>query len=180
MVLRGTELMAWPRTRHVARFCGGALSQRLRGGCEHQRKFTLSGAADDHDAAYESGGDGGTDGNIHGGGERHGTAKLPVAEERSEHRGRDFFELHDPGNDDCGQRGNLRRGGEQLYRERDEQPSNADSKRGSPSADDHDSAPESGGHGGTSEDLHGSGERHATAKLPVTEERSEHRGRDFF
>src|SRR5205807_9881733 len=81
MVLRGTELMAWPRTRHVARFCGGALSQRLRGGCEHQRKFTLSGAADDHDAAYESGGDGGADGDLHGGRSRHGAVELPVAEE---------------------------------------------------------------------------------------------------
>src|SRR5256884_9254907 len=100
MVLRGTELMAWPRTRHVARFCGGALSQRLRGGCEHQRKFTLSGAADDHDAAYESGGDGGADGDLHGGGRRHGAAELPVAEERSEHRRSDVVELHDTSNND--------------------------------------------------------------------------------
>src|SRR5207244_1102371 len=76
MVLRGTELMAWPRTRHVARFCGGALSQRLRGGCEHQRKFTLSGAADDHDAAYESGGDGGADGNLPGGSIRQGADEV--------------------------------------------------------------------------------------------------------
>src|SRR5207244_13593093 len=95
MVLRGTELMAWPRTRHVARFCGGALSQRLRGGCEHQRKFTLSGAADDHDAAYESGGDGGADGDLHGGRERHGAAKLPVAEERGKQRRRKGGELPD-------------------------------------------------------------------------------------
>src|SRR2546429_7342427 len=88
MVLRGTELMAWPRTRHVARFCGGALCQRLRGGCGHQRKYTLSGAADDHDAAYESGGDGGGDGGPPRGRRRHRAAVVSVGEKREEHRKR--------------------------------------------------------------------------------------------
>src|SRR5207244_12218032 len=100
MVLRGTELMAWPRTRHVARFCGGALSQRLRGGCEHQRKFTLSGAADDHDAAYESGGDGGADGDLHGGRGRHGAAELPLAEVGNEKSRSNVGNLNEHGDDD--------------------------------------------------------------------------------
>src|SRR5207247_2098099 len=99
MVLRGTELMALPRTRHVARFCGGALSRRLRGGCEHQRKVTLSGAADDHDAAYESGGDGGADGDLHGGRGRHGAGELPMADERSDPRRGSVLELRAAGID---------------------------------------------------------------------------------
>ena len=46
----------------------------------------------------------GADGDVHGGGGRDGAARLPVAEERSEHRGGDGDELHDASNGDDRQR----------------------------------------------------------------------------
>src|SRR5258708_35782686 len=41
-----------------------------------------AGSADDHHATSESDGDGGTDGDVHGGGSRKGSPELSVAEER--------------------------------------------------------------------------------------------------
>src|SRR4029077_2187426 len=59
-----------------------------------------AGGTDNHHAARESDGDGGTDGHVHGGGYGHGTAELPVAEERGEYRRGHGSELHHTGNHD--------------------------------------------------------------------------------
>ena len=71
------------------------------------------GGADDHDAAGEPDSDGRADGDVHGGGRRDGAAELPVAEERSEHRGGDGEQLHDTGNGDDRQRIDIPRGGDE-------------------------------------------------------------------
>ena len=72
-----------------------------------------SGRAHDHRAAGESDRDGGTDGDLHGGGERHGAVELPVAEEWRGHRRSDVGELHDACDDDGRQRIDIHRDGEQ-------------------------------------------------------------------
>ncbi len=59
-----------------------------------------AGSTDDHHAAGEPDGNGGTDGHVHGGGGRHGALELPMAEERGEHRRGDFNKLHHGGDDD--------------------------------------------------------------------------------
>src|SRR2546422_496891 len=89
-----------------------------------------AGSAGDLDAAGESDGDGGADGDIHSGGKRNSAARLPVAEERGEHRGSDGGELHDPGNHDSGQWIGVRGGGEQYGRDGDEQCSDTDGQSG--------------------------------------------------
>ena len=61
-----------------------------------------AGGADDHDAAGEPDGDGGTDGDVHGGGWRDSAAELPVAEERGEHQRGDGDQLYDASNNDDG------------------------------------------------------------------------------
>ena len=59
-------------------------------------------SADDHDTASESDGGGRADSNVHSGGGRNRTIELPMAEERGEHHGSDFSELHNADNDDGG------------------------------------------------------------------------------
>ena len=70
--------------------------------CAHWNWNLFSGSANDHDAASEPDSDGRTDGDVHGGGGRDGAAELPVAEERSEHRGGDGEQLHDASDGDDG------------------------------------------------------------------------------
>ena len=134
--------------------------------------------ADDHDAAGEPDGDGGSDGDVHGSGGRDSAARLPVAEERGEHRGGDGDELHDARNGDDRQRIDVRCGGEQYGRDGDEQRGHADGECRGSSADDHHAAGESDGDGGSDGDVHGGGGRDSAARLPVAEERSEHRRGD--
>src|SRR5260370_826229 len=122
-----------------------------------------SGGADDHDAAGESDGDGGTDGDVCSGGWGDRTAWLPVAEERGEHRGSHVQQLHDIGDSDGGQRIDVRCGGKQHSGDGDEHCGDADGECGPGGADDHDAAGESDGDGGTDGDVHGGGGRGGAA-----------------
>ena len=113
------------------------------------------------------------------GGGRDSTARLPVAEERSEHRGGDGDKLHDAGNGDDGQRIDVPCGGEQHGGDGDEQRGHADGECRGGGADDHHAAGEPDGDGGSDAgDVQCGGRRDSTARLPVAEERSEHRGGD--
>src|ERR1700674_4227200 len=138
-----------------------------------------SGGADDHHAAGEPDGDGGTDGDFHGGGGGYSAAELPVAEERGEHHGGHFGELHDTGNGDDRQRIDVRCGSEQHGRNGDERGGAADGARGSRGTRGARPASEPDGDGGTDGDFHGGGGRNRAAELPVAEERSEHRRSHF-
>src|SRR6266852_3587781 len=135
-----------------------------------------SGSADDHDTTGESDGDGGSDGDVHGSGGRNSTARLPMAEERGEHRGSHGGKLHDTSHGDLRQRIDVPSGGDEYGGYGDERGSDADGECGSGSADDHDTTGESDSDGGSDGDVHGSGWRNSTARLPMAEERSEHRG----
>ncbi len=90
--------------------------------------------ADDHDAARKSDSDGRTDSDVYGSCDGHGAARLPVAEERGQRNGSHGGELHDTGNNDGGQRVDIRGGGEQHGRERDQQRSHAHGEFGHRSA----------------------------------------------
>ena len=63
-----------------------------------------AGGAGNHCAAGERDGDGGTNGYVRGGSDRHGAASLPMAEEWGEHCGGDIRKLHDYGDDHFRQR----------------------------------------------------------------------------
>ncbi len=102
-----------------------------------------------------------------------------MAEERSKHCWSDLSELHDAGDDDGGQRLDIRGGGNEHSRHGDERGGDADGEPGASSADDHDATGESDGDGGADGDVHGGGGRDRTAELPVAEERREHRRSDF-
>ena len=109
---------------------------------------------------------------------RDGAAQLPVAEERGEHRGGDGDELHDAGNGDDRQRIDVRCGGEQHGGDGDQRGGHADGECGGSGADDHDAAGEPDGDGGTTATFTVVAGRDSAARLPVAEERSEHRGSD--
>src|SRR6266581_4129746 len=161
----------------------------VRGGGEQLRRYgderssntdgeSGAGSAGDLDAAGESDRDGGADGHVHSGGDRDGAARLPVAEERGEHQRGDSSELHDPGNHDFRQRVSVRGGGDEHRGDGNEQCGDTDGESGPGSPHDHHAAGEPGGDGGTDGHVHGGGDRHSTARLPVAEERSQHRGSD--
>src|SRR5882724_746259 len=99
-----------------------------------------------------------------------------MAEERSEHRGGYDSGLHDTGDNDRRQRGELRSRGEQHGGDGDERGGDADGKCRSGGTDDHDPAGEPDGDGGADGQLYGSGGGDGAAELSVAEERSEHRG----
>jgi hypothetical protein len=101
-----------------------------------------------------------------------------VAEERHKYRGGDGSELHDPGNDDSGQRVGIHGGGDEHGGDGDEQCSDTDGESGPGSAGDHEPAGESDSDGGTDGDVHGGGDRDRAIELSVAEERGEHRGSD--
>src|SRR5207245_2526007 len=126
-------------------------------------------------ATGESAGDGGTDGDVRGGGSRNGSAELSVAEERSEYRRSHGSELHDTGDDDFRQRIDVRCGGRERGGHGDEQCGDADGERSARTANDHDSADGPDSHSGSDSDIHGGGGRNRATQLPVAEERSEHR-----
>ncbi len=67
--------------------------------CSHADRECRFGSANDHHAAGKSGRDGRPNSNVLRSSHGHDAAELPVAEERSEHRGRDFVELYDALND---------------------------------------------------------------------------------
>ncbi len=102
-----------------------------------------------------------------------------MAEERGEHRGGNGSELYDTSNGDVRQRIDVRGGGEQHGGDHHERGGDADSECGSGGADDHDAAGESDGDGGADGDVHGGGGGDSAARLPVAEERREHRGGHF-
>jgi hypothetical protein len=129
-----------------------------------------SGGANDYDAAREPDGDDGTDGNVYGGGGRHGTTQVPVAEEWGKHHRGYSGELYDASNDHLGQRVYLRRGSNEHGGNVGEQCSDTDRKCSGGSADNHDATGKSDGDGGTDSDIHGDRGRDGTAKLPVAEE----------
>src|SRR5207245_3038201 len=91
-------------------------------------------------ATGESAGDGGTDGDVRGGGSRNGAAELSVAEERSEYRRSHGSELHDTGDDDFRQRIDVRCGGRERGCHGDEQCGDANGERSASTANDHVSA----------------------------------------
>ena len=137
-----------------------------------------AGSADDHHATSESDGDGGTDGDVHGGGSRNGSAELSVAEERSEYRRSHGSELHDTGDDDFRQRIDVRCGGRERGGHGDEQCGDADGERSARTANDHDSADGPDSHSGTGSDVHSGGGGNSATELSVAEERSKHRRSD--
>src|SRR5258706_133903 len=137
-----------------------------------------TGSANDHHATSEPDSDGGTDGDVYGDGGRNGAAHLPVAEERSEHRGGDFNELYDAGDHDFRQRIGVQGSGDEHGWDGDERVSDTDGECGTGSANDHHAASEPDSDGGTDSDVYGDGGRNAAADLRVAEERSEHRGGD--
>ena len=120
----------------------------------------------------------GADGDVHGGGGRDGAARLPVAEERSEHRGSDGDELHDARNGDDGQRIDVRCGGEQHGGDGDQRAAtltvNAAAVAPTITTQPVNQTVTAGADG----DVHGGSGRDSAARLPVAEERSEHRGGD--
>jgi hypothetical protein len=138
-----------------------------------------AGSADDHDGTSEPDSDSRADGDIYGGSGRDGTARLPVAEERSEHHGSKLSELHDTSNGDLRQRLDVRGGGNEHGGDSDEHGSNVDGEPGTGGADDHDTAGEPDSDGGTDGDVYGGGSGDGTARLPVAEERGEHRRGKF-
>src|SRR5690348_395438 len=159
--------------------CGG---DKYSGDSDEQRSDAdgecCNGSADDHDAAGESDGDGRTDGDVHGGGGRDRATELPMAEERSEHRGSDGDELHDASDGDDGQRVNVPCGGDKYSGDSDEQRSDADGECCNGSADDHNAAGEPDGDGGTDGDVHGGGGRDSAAGRALAGAPGTHRGSD--
>src|SRR5207247_10948265 len=125
----------------------------------------VAASADDHEPAGEPDGDGGADGYVHGHRDRHSTARLPVAEERGQHRGSDSSELHDPGNHDFGQRIRVPSGGDEHGRDGDERLSDTDCESGTGSAGDLDAARESDGDGGADGDGHSEREGAGLARV---------------
>ena len=85
----------------------------------------------DHDAAGKPDGDGGADSDVHGSCRRNGTAELPVAEERGEHRRSHGGKLHDASNGNLRQRINIPSRGEQHGGDGDKCCSFADRESGS-------------------------------------------------
>jgi hypothetical protein len=79
----------------------GWVSDEQCGDLDRERS---AGGASDHHTAGKSDRDGGTDGDVHSGGDGHRAASLPVAEEWGEHRGGDILKLHDYGDDHFRQR----------------------------------------------------------------------------
>ncbi len=136
-------------------------------------------SADDHHATGEPDSDGGTSSELLGSCSRNGAAELPVAEEWGEYRGSDLQQLHNSSHHHFRQRIDVRRGGNEHGRHGDERGGDTDGERSSHSADDHYAAGESNGDRGTNSELVGSGSRDRAAKLPVAEERGEHRGSDL-
>src|SRR5258708_15255607 len=119
-------------------------------------EYGCSGAHN-HDAASEPDSDSGTDGELRGDGGGYGAAKLPVAEERSEHRWGNYSELHDGGDNDFRQRIDVRCGGEQHGRDGDEFGGDADGEYGCSGAHNNDGASEPDGDGRTDGELRGGG-----------------------
>jgi len=134
-----------------------------------------SRSTDDHHAASKSDRDRGTDSDVRGGGGRHGTAQLPVAKERREHRRSYGHELHHTGNCDLRQWSGVLCCSDQHRGNSDQRGDNADGEPRSRSTDDHYAASKSDRDRGTDSDVRGDGEWHGTAQLPVAKERREHR-----
>src|SRR5439155_653403 len=125
-------------------------------------------SADDHEPAGQPDGDGGSDGDLLGDGDRHRAAQLSVAEGRGADQRGDVGELHDAADDEHGQRGAVHGGGEQYGGQCDEQRRDAD---GQLSADDHEPAGEPDGDGGSDGELLGDGDGDRAAQLSVAEGR---------
>jgi hypothetical protein len=81
---------------------------------ELQCERFVGDGADDHDAAGERDSDGGSDGDVLGGGGGQHASQLPVAEERDQHLGGNVGELHDAGDGEHGQRFDVRRHGHKF------------------------------------------------------------------
>src|SRR2546426_866723 len=120
----------------------------------------------------------GSDSEVHSRGGRHGAARLPVAEERSEYRRGHGQQLYDAGDNHFRQRLDVRRGGHEHCGDGNERCSDADGESSTGSANNHYAAGESDGDRGTDSDVHSHGKRDSPAELPVAEKRSEHRGGD--
>ena len=88
-----------------------------------------------HDATGEPDGERGTDGDIHGSGDRRAAVELSVAEEPGEYRRGDVSELHDAGDDECGQWNELPGDRNKSSHERNEQRGDTDGKRRSPDSE---------------------------------------------
>src|SRR4029077_19303050 len=135
-----------------------------------------AGGADDHGGTREPDRDRRTNGDVHGGGGRDGTAWLPVAEEHSEYRRGDSGKLYDGADGDSRQRLDVRGGGNEHGGDGNEQCSDVDGEPGAGGADDHGGTREPDGDRRTNGDVHGGGGRDGPAWLPVAEQHSEYRG----
>ena len=96
----------------------------------HEQRGDADGKrrAKHHDAAGERDGECGTNGNVHGGGDRSATFELSVAEEPGKYRGSNLSKLHDAGDDERGQWNIVPGDRDESGYERDEQCGDADGK----------------------------------------------------
>ena len=137
-----------------------------RGDADGQRR------SQHHDATGKPDGERGTDGDVHGGGDGRAAVELSVAEEPGEYRRGHVSELHDAGDDECGQWDELPGDRNESGYERDEQRGDADGQRRSQH---HDATGQPDGERGTDGDIHSSGDGRAAVELSVAEEPGEYR-----
>jgi len=136
--------------------CGGDLDSDRSGG-----------GSFDHRAAHKPDSYSRAASDVHGGGDRGDSTHLPVAEERSECKRCDSGELHDGGDNDDGQRGDLPGGGKQHSGNCDECGGNLDSDRSGGGSFDHRTAHKPDSYSRADSDVHGGGDGGGSAHLPV-------------
>jgi hypothetical protein len=107
-----------------------------------------TGGANDHNAACQPDSDRRTDGDVRGSGGRDSAARLPVAEECSQHLRGHLSQLYDSSNDDHRQRIDVRGGGDEHGGDGDKRGSDADRESRTGGANDYDATGEPDSDGG--------------------------------
>jgi hypothetical protein len=126
-----------------------------------------SGGTDDHDTADKPDGYNGTDSDVHSSCDGYCSVELPVEEGRRRYFRGDVLELHDAGDDDSGQRVDVRGGGDEHGGNGNQRGGDTDGECSVSSSGDYDAAREPDGDGRADSDIHGSSDGHCSVELPV-------------